>query len=54
MSLASHGAAPMPSEYFEWKLVRSFGWTLDEVRDMSVQDFNNYLQIVDAESKAGV
>jgi len=54
MSLKTRGDAPMPREYHEWILVKKTGWTLDYVRSMSVQDYNNCLQIIDAEAKAGI
>jgi len=43
----------MPGEWFEWELVKETGWTLEYIRDeLSVQDFNNWLQIRDARIKA--
>jgi len=44
----------MPTEFFEWQMVFETGWTLEYIRnDISVQDFNDYLQIKDARAKAG-
>lgn len=55
MSLITKGVAPMPDEYFDWKLVFQTGWTLDYIRNhLSMQDYHGFLQIIDAKSKAGV
>jgi len=42
----------MPDEWYEWELIRETGWSIEYVKNMSVQDFNNWLQIRDARIKA--
>jgi hypothetical protein len=44
--------APMPREYLEWHIVFETGWTLEQVRAMSVRDLHNYMQIKDGIAKA--
>ena len=44
--------APAPLEFLEWQIVFETGWTLEQVRAMSMQDYHNYWQIKDALSKA--
>ena len=45
--------APMPMEYFQWKLAFETGWTLEHIRSMKYGDFAEYLEIKDAMNKAG-
>jgi hypothetical protein len=44
----------MPDEYLDWKIVFDTGWTLEQVRAMSMQDVHDYIQIIDARTKAGI
>jgi hypothetical protein len=45
------GDTPAPQELFEWNLVERFGWTLTQVRSMTMQDIENYIQIYKAKSE---
>ena len=51
--LALKFGAPVPMEYFQWKLALETGWTLDYIRSMKYGDFAQYLEIKDAMNKAG-
>ncbi len=42
----------MPDEYWDWKLARETGWTLEYIHRLSLEDFHNWLSIHDAEAKA--
>ena len=42
----------MPLIWWQWKIARETGWTLEYIRGLSVGDFHDYLQIMDGESKA--
>lgn len=42
----------MPREYFEWQLIWETGWTLDQVRAMSMQNYHNWQQVKDGIAKA--
>jgi hypothetical protein len=46
--------APLPDEYLEWDMVFRTGWTLEYIRDLSMADIHNYIQIKDGRAKAGV
>lgn len=54
MALVTNGVAPMPTEYFDWKMVFDTGWTLDYIRSLSMKDYQDYLQIKDARIKANI
>jgi hypothetical protein len=41
----------LPSQWWDWTLARETGWTLEYIRNMSVKDFHEYIQIRDAESR---
>ena len=45
------GNTPAPQELFEWNLVERFGWTLKEVKSLSMQDIENYIQISNAKAQ---
>ena len=44
----------MPAKYFKWKLAFETGWTLEYIDGMKYGDFIEYLEIKDAQNKAGV
>jgi hypothetical protein len=43
----------MPFQYFEWDLAFKTGWTLEYIRSLSMQDIEDYYQIMDGKAKAG-
>ena len=45
-------SAPMPVEYWRWRLIRETGWTVEQVDALSMGDWQEYMQIIDAEAKA--
>jgi len=45
-------SAPAPIELIEWSLAEKMGWTLPEVRALSMQDLQNHFQIEDGRAKA--
>lgn len=46
------GNANVPIEYLRWQLVEKFGWTLEYVDALEMQDFHEYLQVQDGIAKA--
>jgi hypothetical protein len=46
-----HGAE-IPGEYLRWKMAKEYGWTLDYIDNLPLDDFHNWLQIIDGEAKA--
>ena len=42
----------MPLEYYEVALCERFGWTLDYVRGLSMQDANMVLAVLDGMQRA--
>ena len=46
--------APAPGELSKWELAEKFGWTLDYIEGMSMQEIHEYYQIKDAKIKARV
>jgi len=44
--------APAPIELIEWTLAEKMGWTLSEVRALSVHDLQNHFAIEDGRAKA--
>lgn len=44
---------PLPSQYIVWELVFRTGWTLEYIRSLSMQDIQDYQQIIDGMKKAG-
>jgi hypothetical protein len=42
----------LPLEYMRWALAREFGWTLDYIDGLTLDDLQEYLQIKDGETKA--
>jgi hypothetical protein len=46
-----HGE-PAPPELIEWQIIFETGWTLEEVRNMSIGDLHAYFNIKDGMSKA--
>lgn len=42
----------MPLEFWRWEMAERFGWTLEYIDAMSVEDLHQYLQITDAKGKA--
>lgn len=47
MALSFDGK-PMPDEYWRWRLALDTGWTLDYIDGLSLKDFHDYLQVMDA------
>ena len=45
-------ADSMPHEFWRWELIKETGWTLEQVDALSVQDWNDWLQIRDGKAKA--
>lgn len=43
---------PLPLEFWRWELAREFGWTLEYIDGLSLQDMVEYWQIVDGRNKA--
>jgi len=46
--------APLPDKFFEWQMAFRTGWTLDYIRSLTMQDRQDYLQVVDGMIKAGI
>jgi hypothetical protein len=44
--------APAPIELIEWTLAEKMGWTLSDVRALSMQDLQNHFAIEDGRAKA--
>ncbi len=44
--------APAPKELLEWQLAERFGWTLNYIRSLTMQDLQNLFQIDDGRNKA--
>lgn len=42
----------MPAEYYRWKLAERFGWSLEYVDSLTMQDFHELLQVDDGRAKA--
>jgi hypothetical protein len=42
----------MPYEWWRVRMAREFGWTLDYIDSLSVQDWHDYWQVLDGEGKA--
>ncbi len=49
---ADRFGADAPPELITWQMVKETGWTLEYIRGLSMQDFNDYMQIKDGLSKA--
>ena len=43
---------PVPWAYWRWELVERFGWTLDYIDSLALDDFNEYMQVCDGKAKA--
>ena len=43
----------IPEVYYKWKMAEKYGWTLDYIDGLTVGQMNEYLQILDAESRIG-
>lgn len=41
-----------PREYWRWYIAEKFGWTLDYVDSLSMQEMENFYQIEDGRGKA--
>lgn len=52
MHLITKGAAPAPPEMLRWELAGRYGWTLDYIDSLSVQNIHEFIQIRDARNKA--
>ena len=52
MYVALRMGVDMPMEYYRWELARECGWTLEYIDNLSMQDFQNWIQIRDAKVKA--
>ena len=49
--LALRFGAPMPAEYFDWKMAFDTGWTLEYIRSLPYAEYLNYIEIKDAINK---
>ena len=45
-------AAPVPKELMKWELAKEFGWTLDYIDSLSLQDVHEYYQIKDGKLRS--
>lgn len=52
MALSFPGQASIPFEYTRWKLAEKFGWTLEYIDSLSLQDMQDYWQIQDGIGRA--
>ena len=43
----------MPREWYRWHMAERFGWTLEYVDALMMQDFHEFLQVEDGKRKAG-
>jgi hypothetical protein len=43
----------MPFEYYRWELAERFGWTLEYIDALKIEDFHELLQVDDGKAKAG-
>jgi hypothetical protein len=41
----------MPGEYWEWRLARETGWSLEYIQGLPVGRWHEYFQIEDAQGK---
>lgn len=41
----------MPGEYWEWRLARETGWSLEYIQGLPVGRWHEYFQIEDAQAK---
>jgi len=39
-------------EYYRWKIAEQYGWTLNEVDSLSMDDLQEYFQVQDGAGKA--
>jgi hypothetical protein len=42
----------LPLEWWQWKIAREFGWTLDYIESLPLGRLHQYWQILDGEGKA--
>lgn len=42
----------MPLELLRWNLAEKFGWTLDYIDGLSLEDLNEYIRIMDGRATA--
>jgi hypothetical protein len=42
----------MPEEYWRWKIAEQFGWTLEQVDALRLEDYAEYHQVRDGIGKA--
>ena len=52
--LAIKFGAPVPFDYFRWRIAFDTGWNLEYINGLSMGDVQEYLQIKDAMAKAGI
>jgi len=50
--LKGYESAPM--ELLRWQMAERFGWTLEYIDSLLLRDLQEWLQIADAQAKAGV
>ena len=46
------GNERMPEEYWRWKIAEQFGWTLEQVDALRLEDYAEYHQVRDGIGKA--
>jgi hypothetical protein len=43
---------PIPEEVIRWRLAEQFGWSLEYIDNLSIQDMIEYISIIDGRAHA--